>query len=121
MAQIEYTGASLVVHVVGLDKLWALKSQLEIPIEHVIGAERATEEAQTWWKGWRLPGTDIPGVITAGTFYKHGEKVFWDVHHPEQAIAILLRHELYNRLIVEVDDPDVSIATVNGIVARARE
>lgn len=118
MAQIEYTGTSLVIHVVGLDKLWALKSHLEIPIEHVIGAERATEEAEAWWNGWRIPGTHVPGVITAGTFYKDGKKVFWDVHHPAQAIAILLRDEEYNRLIVEVDDPDVSIATVNGIVAR---
>lgn len=33
MAQIEYTGSSLIVHVVGLDKLWALKSHLETPYD----------------------------------------------------------------------------------------
>jgi hypothetical protein len=27
-------------------------------------------------------------VVAAGTFRGHGEAVFWDVHHPEQAIEI---------------------------------
>ena len=26
----------------------------------------------------------LPGVITAGTFYQEGERVFWDVHDPER-------------------------------------
>jgi len=29
----------------------------------------------------------VPGVITAGTFYQDGKRVFWDVHHPEKAIV----------------------------------
>lgn len=51
MAEIEYTGAALVVHVRGWDKVWALKSQLTIPIEHVIGAESAS-----WPAGPALSG-----------------------------------------------------------------
>jgi hypothetical protein len=29
-------------------------------------------------------GTDLPGLFAAGTFFYHGELVFWDVRHPEQ-------------------------------------
>jgi hypothetical protein len=27
-----------------------------------------------------MPGTNIPGVLTAGTFDQHGKRVFSDVH-----------------------------------------
>lgn len=83
MAEIEYTDAALVVHVTGWDKLWALKSQLTIPFDHLVRAEPASEEARRWWHGVRAPGTPIAGVITAGTFLKDGGWVFRDVHDAE--------------------------------------
>ncbi len=118
MADIEYTGGALVVHVKGWDKVWALKSELSIPIHHVVRAEPAGDEARQWWKGWRMPGTSIPGVITAGTFLKDGARVFWDVHDADRAIAIHLRDDQYNELIVEVDDPTATIDTINRVVAQ---
>ena len=44
----------------------------------------------------RMPGTNVPGVITAGTFYQDGKRVFWDVHHPEKTIMIDPHDERYN-------------------------
>jgi hypothetical protein len=32
-------------------------------------------------------GTDVPGLFAAGTFFYHGELVFWDVRHFEQTIS----------------------------------
>jgi len=49
---------------------------------------------------------NVPGVITAGTFYQDGKRVFWDVHHPEKTIVIDLQH---NELIVEVEDPEAAV------------
>lgn len=57
-------------------------------------------------------GTNLPGVITAGTFYQDGERVFWDVHHPEKTIVIDLDDERYNELIVEVDDPEEAVKLI---------
>lgn len=113
MAKVEYEGVALVVHVAGWDKIWALKSHLTIPGDHVVKAEPVGEEARSWWRGFRLPGTYIPGVITAGTFYKDGSRVFWDVHDADRAVAIHLRDDEYTELIVEVDDPAATIALVN--------
>jgi len=118
MAEIEYTGDALVVRVTGWDKVWALKSQLTIPIAHVVGAEPATEDARSWWHGIRLPGSYIPGVITAGTFYTDGGRVFWDVHDADRAVAIHLRDDRYTELVIEVDDPAATIALVNGHAQR---
>ena len=116
MAEIELTADALVLHVTGADRIFALKSQLIIPLEHVRGVSRDEEEAQRWYHGIRAPGAQIPGVITAGTFYQHGERVFWDVHHPEKAIALSLRDERYSKLVVEVEDPDAVIAAIRAAV-----
>lgn len=116
MVNIELTSSSLAVHVEGMDKLWALKSRLEIPLAHVAGVERDEAEARNWYHGIRAPGTSLPGVITAGTFYHHGERVFWDVHRPENAIAILLKDERYQRLVVEVADPDQTITQIRAAI-----
>jgi hypothetical protein len=116
MAELEITSDALVIRVVGADRIWALKSRLEVPLAHVVGAEPDEKEARRWWHGIRAPGTNLPGVITAGTFYQHGERVFWDVRHPEKAVAIRLRDERYSRLVIEVDDPDGTVAAINAAV-----
>ena len=71
-----------------------------------------------WWEELRAPGTNIPGVITAGTFYQEGEKVFWDVHDPHKTVVIQLRDEKYSRLVVEVEDPST---TAQAIQERLKE
>jgi hypothetical protein len=116
MVKLELTPTSLHIHVQGFDKLWALKSHLEIPLAHISGIEPAVEEARKWWHGVKLPGTNIPGVITAGTFYQENNCVFWDVHHPDNAIAIMLHDEEYQRLVVEVEDPAAAIAMLRGAI-----
>ena len=57
-----------------------------------------------------MPGTSVPGVITAGTFYQDGKRVFWDVHRPESTIVVELADERYDELIVEVANPAAAVA-----------
>ena len=61
-----------------------------------------------------MPGTSMPGVITAGTFYQDGKRVFWDVHHPEKTIVIDLHDERFNELVVEVADPEGAVRLIHG-------
>jgi hypothetical protein len=65
-----------------------------------------------------MPGTNIPGVLTAGTFYQDGRRVFWDVHNPDNTVVIELRDERYNELIVEVADPQTAVEMVKGALPR---
>jgi len=39
------------------------------------------EAARGWWHGLRIMGSNIPGVLTAGTYY-HKWDVFYDVSRP---------------------------------------
>lgn len=120
MVEIGIADQTLHLEVKGLDKLWALKSRLEIPLAHVRGVDRDAEEARRFWKGVRVPGTHVPGVIAAGTFYHHGKWVFWDVHEADNAIVIHLLDERYDRLVVEVADPPATVRQIEAALAQIR-
>jgi hypothetical protein len=114
MVDLAIAEGKLTLNVRGADKLWAFKSTLEIPLAHVAAVRADPEVARGWYHGIRLPGTNLPGVITAGTFYQDGERVFWDVHHPENTIVIDLHDERFNQLIVEVADPQGAVSLIQS-------
>lgn len=115
MVELSIAEGKLTLHVKGADKLWAFKSSLEIPLVHLAGVGPANQDVtHGWWHGIRMPGTNLPGVITAGTFYQDGKRVFWDVHNPEKTIVIDLHDERYNQLIVEVADPRAAINLIQN-------
>jgi hypothetical protein len=111
MAKVSIDGDNLVVEIEGLDKLWALKSRLVIPLGNIRGAT-ADPGIIKESKGVRGPGAHVPGVITAGTFHIDGERVFWDVHDATKAVVIELTDERYARLVVEVPDPRVTVTLI---------
>jgi hypothetical protein len=114
MVTVSVEGANLVLVVEGIDKLWALKSRLEMPLAHIRSVCIDPPEVHDWWKGIKAYGSSIPGVLTAGTFYYHDRRIFWDVHHPENAIGIDLHDERYDQIIIEVADPAASIALLEA-------
>ena len=109
MINVSIESDRVVFDVLGLHQLWALRGRLEIPLAHVTGVDREPEQVGRWWHGWKLLGTDVPGVFAAGTFHYHGELVFWDVRDPERTIVVSLAHERYKKLIIEVEDPDAVV------------
>lgn len=94
----------------GMHKLWAFKSTVEVPVSHVKKAYKCGPDDIGFINGFRFPGTHVPGLITAGTYYRKDGKVFCDVVNKEKAIVVELDHESYEKLIVEVENPDESIA-----------
>ena len=118
MVDLKVADGKLILHVEGMDKLWAFKSNLEISLSDITGVRADPEVAHGWWYGLRMPGTNLPGVITAGTFYQSGTRVFWDVHHPEKTIVIDLRNEEYQQLIVEVADPRAAVQMLTVELAK---
>src|SRR5579864_3829553 len=110
MAVVEITPDRLIVHIEGVDQFFALKSRLDVPLEHIARVDVRPAEARQVWHGLRVGGTNLPGVITAGRFLHQGQWAFWDVHDPDKAIAIQLHDEKYARLVIGVDEPDVTAA-----------
>jgi hypothetical protein len=109
MVEINIEGNKVTFEVRGWDKVWSLRSRLEIPLTHVIDAHIDPDPPMGWFEGLKMGGTDIPNIFRAGTFYQEGEWVFWDVRHPENTIVVELAHETYKKLIVEVADPKAEV------------
>ncbi len=66
MVDIHIEDGLATFRIAGLHKLWAFKSRIVVPVDDIVAVEGA--EAAPRWAGWRIAGTWMPGVITAGTF-----------------------------------------------------
>jgi hypothetical protein len=116
MVDVTIENNMLILEVEGLDKLWTLKSHLEIPLAHVTGVRADSENIRDWWHGIKLPGTNLPGVIKAGTFVQNGQRVFWDIQHPDNGIVIELTDDRYKELIIEVANPDEVVVQIQAAI-----
>ena len=115
MAQVEVVGDRLVIRLERADRLWSFHSELEVPLAHIRGAEVDPDRARLPWSGLPVRGEHgwLPGMIAAGQVRQDGQWAFWDVHDPERAVIIDLADERYARLVVEVDDPRATAASIN--------
>ncbi len=121
MVDITVTDDALEIEVRGMHKLWALKSTLRIPLADIEDVRHDPERASKAFPGLRLPGTHVPMLYTAGTFYQADFRPdFWSVRHAEQAVVIQCRPgAAYDEIIVEVDDPVGTVARVRAAIAAA--
>jgi hypothetical protein len=104
MVDIHIEGGLATFRIAGLHKLWALKSRILVPVQDIVAVDGF--EAVPRWAGWRIAGTWMPGLMTAGTFRQNGGWTFWDVTQSHAAIVVTLRGHWYSRLIVEVARPE---------------
>jgi hypothetical protein len=119
MVEITVAGDALVVEVQGVHKLWALKSTLRVPLSDVLEVRHDPERATKAFPGLRVPGTHIPTVYTAGTYYQSDFRPdFWVVRRPENAIVIQCRPgAAYDEIIVEVEHPATTVQLVRDALA----
>lgn len=122
MPQLELTDRELVVHLGKWEQLFALVRGVRVPLAQVRGA---TEDdgfggAGDMRLGWRLPGTHIPFVLSAGTFIKDGDRQFVYTQRKRQKVVIELDGNEWTRLVIGVRDARAEAARINAAVARSR-
>lgn len=119
MVDISIADDVLTVDVRGIHKLWSLRSTLQVPLTDVDHVRHDPERARQAFPGLRAPGTNIPFVYTAGTYYQGDLRPdFWTVRHPDRAIVIQCRPDAaYDEIIVEVDDPEEAVARIRDALA----
>jgi hypothetical protein len=113
MVLITQNQNEFIFEIKGIHKFWALRNKIVVPKQNIENASKKEEESN-FWIGWRLPGTRIPGLITAGTFVKNGERHFWDVCKSKNAIVVNLKNSSFKKLIIEVENPSESIELLNS-------
>jgi hypothetical protein len=118
MVNIHIEDGLATFRIAGLHKLWALKSRIVVPVQNIVAVEGAGAAPRC--AGWRIAGTSMHGLITAGTFRQGGRWTFWDVAHARAAIVVTLRGHWYSRLIIEVARPDEARKLLTRAMARNR-
>ena len=95
------------------EQLWAVRidRSIEIPIAHIKSI--TTAEPQITWQEVRAPGTFLPGVIKAGTYYTRQGKDFWYVTNDCRYLTLELQDETYRRLILTIPDNQVWCDRIN--------
>jgi hypothetical protein len=112
MVDISIDDSHLHLRVRGVHQLFTLKRRISVRLENIVRVFFDADTFNNLHVGFRLPGTHIPGVLVAGTFFHRGRRDFWDVTDKEKAVIIELENEKYDRLIVEVADPLEVVALI---------
>ena len=98
----------------GLDVLWCLSSGVTVPIEAVEGTQAVPTSALPP-RGFRLPGSYIPGVITAGSYGTGDNRTFWDVRRGDPVLVITCTEgSPYRQIVLEVDDARATAARLRS-------
>lgn len=108
MVEITKEGKLLRFEIKGFHKLWAFKSSLIIPSEHIVNAYHDVTEIENLG-GLRALGTSVPGIICAGSFLTPDGSVFCDFSNKQKTIIVHLQNEYYKKLFIEVEDPHEAI------------
>jgi hypothetical protein len=105
--KLNLTTDRLTIEVEWYEQLWAvtLERQMHIPLEWIDRV--TTEEPQSNWAEIRAPGTFLPGVIKAGTYYTKRGKEFWYVTSDRDYLTLELRDEPYRRIVLTIPDNTV--------------
>jgi hypothetical protein len=101
--QLNLTSDKLTIDLEWYEQLWAFTftKRFEIPRIHIVSA--TTDAPQSTWKELRAPGTFLPGVIKAGTYYTDRGKEFWYVTDDKNYLTIELIDEPYRRMIFTLE------------------
>ena len=108
----------LLVRPVGLVRLWALSSGIDLPVTSI--SDVGVSERRGLVRGFRAPGTYLPGVMTAGTFRSRGERDLWMVGRADKVVVIELHDERYRNVIVQVEDPEAAVEALRAAMLRER-
>ena len=116
MPVLELTKDELVVHLRAWEALLSLHRSIRIPLAHVRGAT-ADDGYRGRELGLRAPGTGLPGILSAGTFYKNGDRQFVFIGPRTHPVVIELANEKWKRIVLGVEDARHTVAAVSAAIA----
>lgn len=101
----------------GLDTILSLKSNLTFPIAGIRTVYADPEPKRRWQllrPRWMRIGSNIPGLVYAGTYI--GEtREFWCVHFAGRSVVFELEDLPYDRVIVNVRNPEAVVQRVRAV------
>jgi hypothetical protein len=117
MAQLDVEGDLLVVRLGIIDAMLSMRSTMRFPltsVKNVYVDPVAGEEP----KGFKAPGTAIPGSLTKGTFHFDGVKTFWNIWRGTLVVVVELSNEKFDRLVIEQANPEAIVGKILSALER---
>lgn len=104
--RIDIEQDALVLRWQGLEQLWAFRFSKEVRLEKSQVRRALNELPPSTWKELRAPGTMLPGVIKAGTYYNDRGKELWYATGSKRTspLTIELEGNTFDRVVVTIDD-----------------
>lgn len=112
--ELTLTNTTFTLTLEGHEQLWAahLGKTIHVPIPHMIKV--STDTPDDLWNGIRAPGTFVPGLIRAGTYYTTKGREFWYVTRQSgpliQTPVLMLeltQIEYYKRIVLSAQQPEI--------------
>jgi hypothetical protein len=114
MAKVGVRFDELIIEQERLDDHWALRSLMEIPLAHIGGvSDGATLAREHLARVGSAPGTD---VLETSLLVRDGDQIFWGARDPAKVVAIELTGSRFERVMVEVDDPEAVIERLRRVL-----
>ncbi|WP_224368051.1 hypothetical protein [Hyalangium versicolor] len=105
---LQLSGDSVHIQLALHEQLFAVRgsSKLIIPFGHIREASAVPPVSSSF--DLRIPGTFVPGLIKAGTYYSARGKEFWYVTRAWRlsVLVLELQAERYNRLVLGLPDAE---------------
>ena len=80
---------------------------LSIDLANVVNVRADPEVARS-----RAEDSDVLGIVPEEPRYPEGDDMFFNVNEPDKTIVIVLRNECYARLVIEVGEPQATVAAI---------
>lgn len=91
----------------GIDQVCALKRHVEIPMREIVDARVEDVESARSRIRWRIGGTAVPGVVTAGRYTvrdEPGERELWCVYRDHEVLVLETRDPARRRVVLQLPD-----------------
>lgn len=122
MVEAKVEGRTLRVRFGGMDVAKAVKRSLDVPVEAVRDARIADDTGPylTWWGknlGVRAPGVQLPGRVSAGSFWRPRKGwTLCNVSRGQRALVLELEPgaSRYRQVVLGLDDPERVLAEIRA-------
>jgi hypothetical protein len=112
--RVSCSSDAVVVSLTGLDRLFALKTRLDIPESRIASVEVMSRTSVPPTPGtWlRHPGTHIPGLIRHGSYGTEPNREFWAVYRQTDVLVVTVEGWSYRRIVLGTRDPHADEASI---------
>lgn len=100
-----------------LEVILSQHGSLRVPVDRITGASTARPEKD--WGQMRAPGTHIPFLLKAGTYYGGQSREFWYTTVGMPYLVVELTSWDYNRIVLTMSDNQTWAERINRATSSA--